>query len=219
MTGNPTLDAGSAAPPQDAGFVTGIDGAVVDLGGICADAGTAGEAADGAAPDSGGASACGCTRRPGGVADTFNCPVGLGEYVSAVIGPAGGTVEIKGRQYLGSGVTASLAFPPTAIATPTTIVLTETAIAPPRDFIDWSPVYRVEPLGLALASPTPVQLPSSNSGSGTFGQIAIWFSPDGSCFTRLPNSYVNAGFNQGSAKELGYFVVGVARSASTLKCP
>src|ERR1700690_3832310 len=206
LCASPTCEAGSG-PTQDAMSLTGIDGSVVDLGGICADAGNTAMAADPAASDAGGTSAGGCTRRPAGTSNTFQCPVGLGEYVAKVIGPAGGTLEIQGRQYLGSGVTASLAFPPTAFAAPTTVVLTETAIPPPHDFLDWSPVYRVEPLGLALASPTPVRFPWSNVGFSVPRNLAIWFSLDGSCFTPLPDSYVNAAFNQGSTSTLGYFIV------------
>jgi hypothetical protein len=185
------------------------DAAVAALGGICA-----GAEPDGGPPDG---FVCGCTRRPG-AGNSSLCPAGVGEYVSMDIGPAGGTIAIAGRQGPETGVDASLAFPPTALAQPTTILLTETAIPPPSDFLDWSPVYKVEPLNLDLAAATPVQFPWGNLG-GVVPDLAIWFSPDGSCFTRLPDSHTNAGFEMGSTRKLGYFLVAAARSPSTATCP
>jgi hypothetical protein len=158
---------------------------------------------------------CGCTRRPG-VGNSFQCPAGVGEYSSASVGPAGGTVALQGRQGVESGASAQVTFAPGAIASPATITLIETAIAPPYDLLDWSPVYLVEPAGLALASPATLQLPASNSLS-TAGDLSIWFSPDGSCFTRVADSYTNAGFMQGSTRQLGYLMVGAPRATST--CP
>jgi hypothetical protein len=204
----PNADASHVdAQPFDASFVTGVDGAIAALGGICA--GT-----DGGSP---GAVACGCTRRPG-AGNASQCPAGVGEFVSTDIGPEGGTIAIAGRQGPESGVNASLTFPPAALAQPTTIVLTETAIPPPSDFIDWSPVYEVEPLGLDLGAATAVQFPWSNLG-GFVPPLSIWFSSDGSCFARLPDSYTNAGFEMGSTRKLGYFLVGAPRSSSTATCP
>jgi hypothetical protein len=121
--------------------------------------------------------------------------------------------------YAVSGVDAQISIPPTAIATTTTVTLTETAIPPPHDFLDWSPVYRIDPVGLALAARAPVQFPWSNLSGSVAGGLAIWFSPDGSCFTPLADSYVNAGFNMASTTQLGYFIVAAARSPSAASCP
>jgi hypothetical protein len=134
------------------------------------------------------------------------------------VGPAGGAITLPGRQGIVSGVSAQVTFAPGAIATPTTITLIETAIAPPSDLLDWSPVYLVEPAGLALANPAALRLPDSNSLS-TVSELSIWFSADGSCFTRIPDSYTNAGFEQGSTSQLGYLIVGTPRTASTATCP
>ena len=144
--------------------------------------------------------------------------MGVGEAVTVPIDAKGGTVAIRGRQWAQSGVDAAVDFPPTALATATDITLIETAIPPPHDLLDWSPVYRVEPLGLALAAPAPLRLPWSNL-SGSVPSLSIWFSPDGHCFTRVPDSYTNAGFEQGSATQLGYFIVAAQRSAATASCP
>ena len=216
---------------------------IIDLdsgvGGLCSvdDAAASGTAEDSGSPvdpdaeagltlDAEAAVSCGCTRRPG-AGNTSQCPAGLGEYGSATIGPSGGSVQVQGRQGVASGVAAQLAFPPTAIATPTDIKLIETAIPPPQDVLDWSPVYLAEPAGLTLAERTPIQLPW---GSGPFpvtqsplvvtaAGLSIWFSADGTCFTRLADSYTNAGFEQGSVTQLGYFIVGVPRTAASSTCP
>jgi hypothetical protein len=60
------------------------------------------------------------------------------------------------------------------------------------------------------------------SGSNTVSQpadLAIWFSPDGSCFTRLPSSYSNAGFDTGTISQVGYSIVGNPRTPATATCP
>ncbi len=189
-------------------IVTIWDGGDADVGGICAAS---------ASPAEPGATSCGCTRRPG-AGTSFQCPAGVGEESVATIGAAGGTVSIAGRQGAASGVDAAIDFPPTALEAPTEVALIETAIPPPLDFLDWSPVYRVEPLGFTLAAPAPIRLPWSNL-SGIVSGLSIWFSPDGGCFSRLPDSYTNAGFEQGSITQLGYFVVAAERTASTATCP
>jgi hypothetical protein len=227
------------AQPADAtqsvqGIIT-LDGGV---GGLCAvadaatatDADAAPVAADaeaGPPTDASSAVSCPCTRRPG-AGDSLECPAGVGEYSPSTIGPGGGTVQVQGRQGAASGVAAELDFPPTAIAEPTDIKLIETNIPPPQDLLDWSPVYLVEPAGLALSVRTPISLPWSSGPvpSPESGPIAmsaaglsIWFSADGSCFTRVSDSYTNAGFEQGSTTQLGYFIVGAPRTAATASCP
>jgi hypothetical protein len=85
--------------------------------------------------------------------------------------------------------------------------------------LDWSPVYLVEPRGLALTSPAAVRLPWGNLPTELVSDLSIWFSPDGICFTRLSDSYTNAGFEQGSIAQLGFLIVGTPRTASTATCP
>jgi hypothetical protein len=156
------------------------------------------------------------------------CPAGVGQFSEATIGPAGGSVTLQGRQGMVSGIAAEFDFPPNAIATTVNIKLTETNIPPPQEVLDWSPVYRVDPVGLALSVSTPMKLPwsgaplgSSEAGTGwvTVPALSIWFSPDGTTFTPISDSYTNAGFEQGSATQLGYFVVGAPRTPATASCP
>ncbi len=215
-----------ATPTQEAALPTmGIISLDSGVGGLCSvdDAGTSATDAD---VDAEAAVSCGCTRRPG-AGNASECPAGVGEYGSATMGPVGGNVQVRGRQGIESGVVAQLAFPPTAIVTPTDIKLIETAIPPPQDLLDWSPVYLAEPAGLSLAARTPIQLPWSSGpfpapqgpSVTTAAGLSIWFSADGTCFTRLPDSSTNAGFEQGSVTQLGYFIVGVPRTAASSTCP
>ncbi len=201
--------AGNAGNPADSSALSGSiwDGGTPVIGGAC---GAQAEA-------SASATSCGCTRRPGS-GNSWQCPEGIGEMVTSSVGPGGGTISIEGRQGPASGVAAAIDIPPNAIAEPTDITLIETAIPPPHDFLDWSPVYRVEPLGFALATPAPIRLPWQNL-SGTVPTLGIWYSPDGSCFSRLTDSYTNAGFEQASISRFGYFLVAAQRSAPTDSCP
>jgi hypothetical protein len=173
------------------------------------------------------ATSCPCTRRPG-AGNSLQCPAGIGEYSEGNLDAGGGSIELWGRQFAASGVTAKLDFPPTALATATDLKLIETNIPPPHDLLDWSPVYLVEPAGLSLSVATPIQLPwssgpapsSQNRTSATaMADLSIWFSADGNCFTRISDSYTNAGFEQGSVTRLGYFIVGAPRTAATASCP
>jgi hypothetical protein len=198
------------------------------IGGLCAvdppggalDAGDdAGDASDEGQVDASvdASVACACTRRPGAGASS-QCPAGLGEYASATLGPSGGALTLEGRQGIASGVAAQITFPPGALSASTEVTLIETAIPPPRDVVDLSPVYLVQPPGLVLASPASLRLPWSND-SGSVSDLSIWFSPDGTCFTRLGDSYTNAGFEQGSTATLGYLIVGTPRGTATARCP
>jgi hypothetical protein len=220
-TANPMNGSSNTAIADDADGGGSMDGpnAVIwtgdaAVGGICA-------ASTGLLVDSGdGGDAtndwCGCSRRPGGT-PSFQCPVGVGEFVTASIGSNGGTLDLAGRQGIVSGASADIEFPPTAFASTTDVTLIETAIPPPHDLLDWSPVYRLDPLGAALATPATVRLPWSNSAEIAVG-LSVWASSDGTCFTRLPDSYTNAGFEQASIESLGYLIVGTTEAAAAT-CP
>jgi hypothetical protein len=160
---------------------------------------------------------CGCTRRPGAGA-SVDCPVGIGESGSVTVGPDGGTVSLQGRQGLANGVTAELTFPAASMATTTDVTITETGIAPPQRVLDGSPIYRIEPAGLALAGPASLQLPFSGV-NGSMGKVTLWFSSDGSCFLPVPDSSMNTSFVQGTITQLGYALVGVERTGATVACP
>jgi hypothetical protein len=161
---------------------------------------------------------CYCTRRPGR-GTSFRCPMGVDEEVSAVIGSAGGTVSLTGQQ--GRGLPFSLRIPPTALAEPQKITITETSTPPPASFTDYSPVYRVEPVGLELAVPGELRVPWGNRDGSVARDLALYWSPSGepSSYVRLADSYVNAGFNQASARNGGYLFVGAPKGSAYAHCP
>jgi hypothetical protein len=192
------------------------DGGAPTVGGVCV--GAAVDSGVEGTPASADAGACGCTRRPG-PANSFQCPMGVGEEVIMTLDATGGDVILQGRQGTQGGGPADIAFPPTALATSTTIALIETTIAPPTDLIDWSPVYRVEPLGLVLGAATPVKVPMSNLYGLQTEAVGVWFSPDGTCFTRLSDSFASEGIVEASLHQLGYFIAAEQRSAQTADCP
>ena len=161
-------------------------------------------------------SECPCTRRvPGG--EAFQCPVGVGQSVTATIGPDGGTITLVGQQGKASGVPFTLEIPPGALAPNVAITVTETDLAPPSALTDYSPVYKIEPASLELAVSAKVTIPWSNAQTWVGGELAMYWS--GGCapgtFARVGDSYVNAGFQQGSTKKLGWAVVGHPRSSAS----
>jgi hypothetical protein len=149
---------------------------------------------------------CLCTRRdpnPAGM-----CPRGVEQSTTMTIGPAGGKVSLAGQQ--GEFV---LTIPATALASPTSITITETSIAPPPGFVDDSPVYRLDPVDLTFSAPSALSIPFSN-GRGSYAadqNLAIFWSASATSpltLIRLPSSSVNAGFMQGSTVRGGYAIVG-----------
>ena len=82
-------------------------------------------------------------------------------------------------------------------------------MAPPAGLDDWSPVYLLQPRGLQLAKAATLRVPWSSNLTNVPGALAIYARDEsGSCgFARLPDSYTNAGFEQGLLTELGYLLV------------
>lgn len=170
---------------------------------------------DGSAPGFG----CVCTRRPG-PGESFQCPPGVGESATATIGAAGGVVTLVGRQGMASGVPFRLEIPPTALDHEVTITVTETPVAPLASLTDFSPMYRMEPADLTFAVPVKVMIPASNSTNFVSKALSVYWSGGcGGTFTRLSDSYVNAGFCQGSTKKLGWAVLGHSQDPTLPKCP
>jgi hypothetical protein len=177
----------------------------------------------GSVPESGSSL---CTRR---MAGTFpDCPSGQGQSKSAVIGPAGGTVQLEGQQGPVSGAPFSIEIPPNALSTPTTVTVTELAAPPPPGFADWSPVYRIDPVDLVLAAPAKLTIPFSNDCCGDHStpctstisrtMSLFWSGQDTCALERLPDSYVNAGVEQGSTTRLGFAVVGFVSVGEATYC-
>jgi hypothetical protein len=127
-------------------------------------------------------------------------------------------------------VAFTITFPPNAVATATTITVTELRAPPPAGFADWSPLYRLDPVGLVLAAPATLSIPFSNGccqpGSGVpcggaFSRAMglFWSGQDTCGLERLPSSYVNAGVEQGTTTRLGFAIVGFATLGGVPYCP
>jgi hypothetical protein len=163
---------------------------------------------------------CLCTRRDANPAG--DCPRGVGQSVTQVLGNAGGSLALLGQE----GEVA-LFVPPTALSGPTSITLTETNIPPPAGFVDYSPAYRLEPLDQVFAEPVKVQVPISN-GNGfdvADNNLAIFWSASGTAsgmsdytLSPLPASALNAGFVTGTTLRGGYFIAGYAHPGSAVAC-
>jgi hypothetical protein len=199
--------------PTDAStVVTGTDdGPYVTLGGLCAPG-------DGGV-DNGSATRCGCTRRPGPGEDPFNCPQGIGQYATTVLGPDGGNLQLKGQEFMAIGAWAQITLAARSVSQPTSVGIEETAIPPPAPLLDWSPVYRFDVGGATLQKPALIQIPWSNLSGMVPHDITIYFSTDGACFSALANAQGNAGFMTVETTAMGYFLVGATRTALTASCP
>lgn len=157
---------------------------------------------------------CACTRRPGS-GTSWQCPIGVGQAASATIGPKGGTVSLYGQQGA-----FELVIPPTALDHDVTITIVETSEAPLGSFVDFSPVYRIEPTDLTFAVPVKVKIPWGNSLTQVSKALSIyWAQGCAGTFERVPDSYVSAGFNQASTTKLGWAIVGYERDPSLAACP
>lgn len=166
-----------------------------------------------------GLAVCPCTRRPSGVAES-TCPRGAGQMTTTVIGLAGGTASLTGQQGQFSGVALAIAIPPMSLTANSAIKLTETGMAPPAAYIDWSPVWQLAPIGVNFHVPAKVTAPYSNSNGKVDPALAIYTSMDGMTWTRLSDSQINAGFTTGTLSELPQLMFnGAPRSAANASCP
>jgi hypothetical protein len=161
---------------------------------------------------------CPCTRRPG-QGNSYLCPMGVGQTAYLYIGPDGGEIGLLGQQSASSNVPFDLKIPPGALDANTLISVTETDLAPPSGFLDWSPVYLVEPRGLPLQKVAGVQIPWS-SNLKVADNLAIYARDEnGSCgWKALIDSYTNAGFEQASLTQFGYLFVGEPSTIDPSTC-
>ena len=220
-TGGSGGDGGSTTGSGGAGGSTtgsgGVGGSTTGTGGNGGS--TAGTGGAGGTDDAGGSAACPCTRRPG-TGNSWQCPAGVGESTSMTIGPAGGKISLVAQQGKGSGVPFSLDIPPTALSQDTVVTITETSLAPPPDFIDYSPVYLVEPASLASSVRIRISLPSGNTSGMLASALSVYAAVQwGDPFERVADSYVNAGFMQASITQFGLFFAGSPKTPAQTNCP
>ncbi len=202
---SPAIDSGSPAP---SGTLSGAGDGV--CGALTIDR-------TGAAPQPTGA--CVCTRRDANPAG--DCPRGVGQSASAMIGPEGGTISLEGQAGPSSGVPFTLTIPPAALATTMKITVTELATPPPEGVVDWSPYYRIEPVDLALAAPASIMVPTSNGRGSALSDehMKVFASGSSACALEpVGNSYNNAGFMNAKITRLGYLIAGYANVGAATYC-
>jgi hypothetical protein len=168
--------------------------------------------ADGGQPVTDGRS-CPCSRRPG-ENNSFQCPPGTGKSATASIGPEGGTLFLSGTPST-KGVDFKLEIPPNALQQTVVIEVVESTLPPPEQYVDESPIYDLQPAGLTLSQPATLTVPFMNVGGIVPRIIGINLSADcGMSYQRVPDSYQNAGFMQGSLSTLGPLFAGYLRSSA-----
>ena len=117
-----------------------------------------------------------------------------------------------------------ITFPPGAVEAPVEVTITETNLSPPVTFEDYSPIYRVAPIGLKLQKIAKLDVPFGNSIGGASGPTGIMIyqsSPSKPCdFEPLVDSNnVVTGTMEASMTRGGYFFVGLPKPASSATCP
>jgi hypothetical protein len=202
---------------NDVGDVNGSAGSEVS-GGSEARGGTGGSENRGGELNGGASSAgkvgtggypsCRCSRSE----DSFNsrCPRGFDFKITTTVGAQGGNVVLDGGEQLRqSGAAFSAEFRAGAYEQDTEVSITETSEPLPADFVDFSPIFLLESDPAPAALPISLKVPSGNRDGQVGRELGLYtFAVPGDTPVRLSDSYVNAGFLQGSATELGYFFAG-----------
>jgi hypothetical protein len=216
------VDDDDAAVGADGGVMGGSGGATkIDVGGgstggVVATGGAGAVGMDGSAiGGSYGGPNCPCSRRPG-ENNAFMCPPGTGQASTTTLGTNGGSASLNGTPSTAS-IPVSLAILPTALGQSVSITITETTTPPPAGYVDESPIYSIAMLpGLTLSTPAKLVLPYQNNLGFISTQLAIYFSTDGMTYTRVQDSYINAGFLQGSLTKSGFVFAGYPQTAADL---
>jgi hypothetical protein len=207
---------GGSVGPGGAGGASGAGGG--GTGGatrtcdLTADVAGVGSVVDGGASDG---RACPCSRRPG-ENNSFRCPRGTGKVATAAIGPEGGTLSLGGTDAT-LGVAFSLEIPPNDLAETVVLSVTESTLPPPAAYVDWSPIYDLQPAGLTLSIPAKLTVPMTNVDGVIPLDTSINLSADcGQSYSRLPDSYEGVT----SLWKLGPVFVGYPRtSVDVAACP
>ncbi len=85
---------------------------------------------------------------------------------------------------------------------------------PPAGYADESPLYSVE-IGAPLAVPAKVAVPFQNDQNTVPKELSIYQSTDGgSTWVRIADSYINAGFLEGSLASPGLVFAGYPQTGA-----
>lgn len=176
-------------------------------------AGDDGLVANGGTPGSGGTTeVCPCTRRSG---LSRLCRKGSGEVARATVGEQGAELQIEGA--------AAVSFPAHTFTAPTEVTLEELEVPPPQPFVDWSPLYRVAPDTLSFQAAATIKLYWTSPAADSYevpGDLKLFGSTtiDGP-YTEVADEYQNAGFNQATLNQPGYYFMGQPKTAAQEVCP
>jgi hypothetical protein len=144
----------------------------------------------------------------------------VGESTTQHVGVAGGSVRLTAQQGASSGVDFRIDVPPTTMQADVEVRITETTNPPPADFVDYSPIYLVEPGDVRSQFPIKLTVPFGGNDGGMPRTLAIYAAADpAGPFERVSDSYINAGFLQGSITHFGAFFAGSPRTAAQAACP
>lgn len=157
------------------------------------------------------AAGCTCSRRPEGPFSRY-CPWGTGNAVTQKIGQGGGAVELSQL--------TRLVIPAGGLSAAKQVTLTELTTPPPAEFIDYSTVYKLEPLDLNLSQPGRISLAGSNVPGLIPSTLAVYFAESAQGpFARVDGSYANAGFYQAPITRGGFYFVGLRVVESSCTTP
>ena len=141
----------------------------------------------------------------------MDCPRGAGKSTSTRLGPDGGTASLDGTPAT-LGVPFSVVVFPGSLDRDVNIRLTELSTPTPDGYVDFSPIFAIEPGSLELTNGGALRIPWSvpHPGGGTIPKtLAIYFSAStAGGWERMSDNYTNAGFSQATALTGGYFFVG-----------
>lgn len=160
---------------------------------------------------------CPCTRRDQQQPDP-SCPAGADYAMARTLGPTGGELEISGTAFTSGRISVIAKIPAAALRAPTDVVLTELSLPTPDGLVDYSPVFKLSPTSLVLEAPGEIRFPGANKASAQ-APLAIYYARElGQPFTKLLDSYVNAGFYQATLTRGGYYVVGFPETLLPAQC-
>jgi hypothetical protein len=163
---------------------------------------------------------CPCTRRPTQLPSA--CAAGVGETAGALIGLAGGRITLIGRQGAASNSLNVLTIAPNTFQTDTWVALTETAIAPPKQYVDWSPIYEITPACFGTIPVATLRLAWGNQfGVGSTLPGVYHANNRDSQWQLLPESKVDANAHviDVTITELGFYFVGTLKTSTQMGCP
>jgi hypothetical protein len=147
----------------------------------------------------------------------------MGESAGALIGLAGGSVTLIGRQGNASNSLSTLMIAPNTLRRDTWVAITETAFPPPKEYVDWSPVYEITPACFGTLPVMALRLAwGEQIGLGLPPNLAVYHARDrNGPWQPLFEPTVSASAHaiDVTISEFGLFFVGTPKTAQQMSCP